>query len=168
MEEIITFIAVLKFYKMVTKEQVINVQTEWGNGVVKIGSLKDDRSKCETFTSEFLDKLYFFETGPVLFKPTKCAVEQFRPSKLEAKSYFIAGHDRACEEDKGFAINPWTKVRFENSNMIFEENRAIAMGNYFFTDLDGNEAKVEYTFGYKLVNGELKIDLHHSSFPYNP
>jgi len=27
---------------------------------------------------------------------------------------------------------------------------------------------VEYTFGYKLINGELKIDLHHSSFPYNP
>ena len=40
------------------------------------------------------------------------------------------------------------------------------MGNYFFTDLDGNEAKVEYTFGYKLINNELKIDLHHSSFPY--
>ena len=37
-----------------------------------------------------------------------------------------------------------------------------------FTDLDGNEAKVEYTFGYKVVNGSLKIDLHHSSFPYNP
>ena len=50
--------------------------------------------------------------------------------------------------------------------MILEENRAISMGNYFFTDLDGNEAKVEYTFGYKLIDGALKIDLHHSSFPY--
>ena len=39
---------------------------------------------------------------------------------------------------------------------------------YIFTDLDGNEAKVEYTFGYKLSQGVLKIDLHHSSFPYNP
>ena len=27
---------------------------------------------------------------------------------------------------------------------------------------------IPYTFGYKLVDGELKIDLHHSSFPYNP
>ena len=79
-----------------------------------------------------------------------------------------AGDDRACQEDKGFAINPWTKVRFENNAIILEENRAIAMGNYFFTDLDGNEAKVEYTFGYKLIEGQLKIDLHHSSFPYNP
>ena len=49
----------------------------------------------------------------------------------------------------------------------FEENRAIAMGNYFFTDLNGDEAKVEYTFGYTLKNGQLKIDLHHSSFPYS-
>ena len=153
---------------MITKEQVIEAQNVWGAGVVKIGSLKDSRSECESFTSEFLDKLYSFENGPVLFKPTKCADEQFRPTKSEAKSYFIAGDDRACNEDKGFAINPWTKVRFENSNLILEENRAIAMGNYFFTDLDGNEAKVEYTFGYKLNNGQLKIDLHHSSFPYNP
>ena len=91
-----------------------------------------------------------------------------RASKAEAKSYFIAGDDRACNEDKGFAIQPWTKVRFENTGMILEDNRAIAMGNYFFTDLDGNEAKVEYTFGYKLSNGALKIDVHHSSFPYNP
>ena len=50
--------------------------------------------------------------------------------------------------------------------MILEEKRAISMGNYFFTDLSGNEAKVEYTFGYKLIEGELKIDLHHSSFSF--
>ena len=152
---------------MVTKEQVINAQNEWGQGVVKIGSLKDDRASCESFTSDFLDKLYAYQVGSVLFKPTKCEIEQFRPSKSEALSYFIAGDDRACNEDKGFAINPWTKVRFENSGFILEENRAIAMGNYFFTDLDGNEAKVEYTFGYKLVDGNLRIDLHHSSFPYS-
>lgn len=153
---------------MITKEQVINAQNEWGQGVVKIGSLKDERANCEQFTSDFLDKLYAFDLGTVLFKPTKCASEQFRGSKAEAQSYFIAGDDRACAEDKGFAIQPWTKVRFENTNIILEENRAIAMGNYFFTDLNGNEAKVEYTFGYKLAEGNLKIDVHHSSFPYNP
>ena len=152
---------------MITKEQVMSAQNEWGQGVVKIGSLKDDRSSCESFTSDFLDKLYAYQNGSVLFKPTKCEIEQFRPSKSEALSYFIAGDNRACQEDKGFAINPWTKVRFENSGFILEENRAIAMGNYFFTDLDGNEAKVEYTFGYKLEDGSLKIDLHHSSFPYS-
>ena len=52
------------------------------------------------------------------------------------------------------------------NNIILEEKRAIAMGNYFFTDTEGNEAKVEYTFGYKLIGDHLKIDVHHSSFPY--
>ena len=151
---------------MITKEQVLEAQEKWGNGVVKIGALKGIRTECETFASAFLDARYAFDAAEVLFKPTKCEVEQFRPSKAEALSYFIAGDDRACGEDKGFAIQPWTKVRFENSGMILEEKRAIAMGNYFFTDLNGDEAKVEYTFGYQLLDGDLKIDLHHSSFPY--
>lgn len=153
---------------MITQEQVLDAQKQWGAGVVNIGSLKKDRSKCETFTNEFLDKLYAFDKGGVLFKPTKCQTEQFRPTKSKAKSYFIAGEDRECQEDQGFAIAPWIKVRFDNSNLILEQNRAIAMGNYFFTDTNGNEVKVEYTFGYILVDEQLKIDLHHSSFPYNP
>tara|TARA_B100000497_G_C7567157_1_gene341902 strand:+ start:337 stop:801 length:465 start_codon:yes stop_codon:yes gene_type:complete len=151
---------------MITKNQVLKAQDKWGNGVVKIGLLKDSKIECETYTSNFLDKRYAFESGTVLFKPTKCELEQFRPKKEQAISYFIAGKERACKEDKGFAIQPWTKVRFENTGIILEEERAIAMGNYFFSDLEGNEAKVEYTFCYKLINGNLKIDVHHSSFPY--
>jgi hypothetical protein len=151
---------------MITKDIVLKAQNTWGSGVVKIGALKDDRVACEKFANEFLNELYAFNNGLVLFKPTKCEIEQFRSSKAEALSYFIAGENRACKEDEGFAIQPWTKVRFENSNIILEENRAIAMGNYFFTDLNGDEAKVEYTFGYKLIDGTLKIDVHHSSFPY--
>lgn len=151
---------------MITQEQIIEKQNDWGAAIVKIGSLKNNKLECELFTSKFLDTLYSFNSGSVLFKPTKCTVKQFRRTKAEAKSYFIAGNDRACEEDRGFAIAPWVKVRFENSDFILEEKRGIAMGNYFFTDLKGNETKVEYTFGYKLISGQLKIDLHHSSFPY--
>ena len=153
---------------MISEKQVLEAQKQWGEGVVKIGSLKDNTSECETFTNEFLEKLYSFNEGPVLFKPTICEIEQFRPEQVHALSYFIAGENRACNEDKGFAIQPWTKVKFENTNLILEENRAIAMGNYFFTDVNGDDAKVEYTFGYKLIDGALKIDVHHSSFPYNP
>lgn len=152
---------------MIRKEQVLEAQSKWGKGVVKIGSLKESRVECEAFTSEFLDERYAFDNGLVLFKPTKCAIEQFRPTKAKAASYFIAGDDRASEEDQGFAIAPWTKVRFENSDIVLEENRAVAMGNYYLTGVDGNEVKVEYTFGYKLINNTLKIDVHHSSFPYN-
>ena len=80
---------------MISEEQVIQAQNKWGSGVVKIGSLKHKRTDCENYTSEFLDELYGFEFGSVLFKPTKCEIEQFRPSKQEALSYFIAGEDRA-------------------------------------------------------------------------
>jgi len=152
---------------MITEKHVIEAQTTWGNGVVKIGSLKDNRLECEQFANEFLDALYAFKTRTVLFKPTKCAVEQFRTTKEKALSYFIAGENRACNEDKGFATQAWIKVRFKNTNIILEESRAIAMGNYFFTNLNGEETKVEYTFAYKLIARVLKIDVHHSSFPYN-
>ena len=130
---------------MITKKEILEIQSKWGEGVVEIGKLKDKRNECEKYANEFLKECYLFDDGPVLFKPTKCELEQFRPTQKEALSYFIAGDNRACNEDRGFAINPWTKVRFENTNLILEENRAIAMGNYFFTDLSGNEAKVEYT-----------------------
>ena len=32
---------------MITKNQVENSQEKWGNGVVKIGSLKQNRAECE-------------------------------------------------------------------------------------------------------------------------
>ena len=153
---------------MITEDQVIEAQNQWGAGVVKIGSFTNSRKKLEIFVATYLVLHYCLKKSTVLFTPTKCAQEQFRPTKAEATSYFIAGEGRSCEEDKGFAINPWTKVRFENTGFILEEKRALAMGNYYFTDLEGNEAKVEYTFGYQLIDGTLKIDLHHSSFPYNP
>ena len=44
------------------------------------------------------------------------------------------------------------------------------MGNYYFTSEQDkkNETKVEYTFGYiKDINGNLRINLHHSSIPHS-
>ena len=109
--------------------------------------------------------MYRYKIGPVLFKPTLASLNQFRPSFDTALSYFVASNN-ACSEDKGFAIKGWTKVRFENSDVIIEGNRALAMGNYFFTGPDGDETKVEYTFGYVLDDaGRLRINLHHSSLP---
>ena len=74
---------------MIQKEQVIAAQNEWGSGVVAIGALRDKRAECEAFASNFLDKMYAFDLGTVLFKPTKCAVEQFRATKGEAQSYLL-------------------------------------------------------------------------------
>jgi len=151
---------------MITKSQIHVTQRKWGDGIVKIGALKDNESECLEFTKSFLNTLYDFENNDILFKPTKAANEQFRPNFQMSLSYFFGGSKSFCSEDEGFAMKPWLDVKFANSGFIIENERAIAMGNYFFTDSSGAVVKVEYTFGYKLRNGNLFIDLHHSSLPF--
>ncbi|MDA9356634.1 hypothetical protein N8383_01640 [Flavobacteriaceae bacterium] len=152
---------------MITLDQIEIVQKNWGDGIVKMGSLKSNFKLCKEFTSIFLLDTYNLKAGKILFKPTKASKEQFRPNFEMVMSYFIGGEDSFCKEDQGFAMKPWAKVSFENSGFIFEESRAIVMGNYFFTDLNGDTTKVEYSFGYKLINSKLYIDLHHSSLPFS-
>jgi len=146
------------------EEDIINIQKEWASGIVKMGKLSNDRDSLESFTSDFLDKIYDFD-NQVLFKPTKAANEQFRNSKGSAYSYFIAGDNRECQEDNGFALSNWTEILFDNSNIIINEDIAIAMGNYTFKNETSN-IKVEYSFVYKNYGDEIKIILHHSSLPY--
>ena len=146
------------------EEDIINIQKEWASGIVKMGELSNDRDSLESFTSDFLDKIYDFD-NQVLFKPTKAANEQFRNTKGSAYSYFIAGDDRECQEDNGFALSNWTEILFDNSNIIINEDIAIAMGNYTFKN-EASKIKVEYSFVYKNYGNEIKIILHHSSLPY--
>jgi len=146
------------------EEDIINIQKEWASGIVKMGKLSNDRDSLESFTSDFLDKIYDFD-NQVLFKPTKAANEQFRNTKGSAYSYFIAGDDRECQEDNGFALSNWTEILFDNSNIIINEDIAIAMGNYTFKN-EASKIKVEYSFVYKNYGNEIKIILHHSSLPY--
>ena len=146
----------------ISTAEVEAAQKGWGEGIVKIGKAKDARKAA----IEHLNKFYAFDHGQVLFKPTLASADQFRGTKKEALSYFI-GQDLA--EDKGFALAPYTKVRWENEGIITDDDSAMAMGNYFFTKKNGEEVKVEYSFGYiKDENGNLKINLHHSSLPFSP
>lgn len=109
--------------------------------------------------------LYAYGLTDVMFKPTLDADDPFRESFSEALSYFIGTPDT---EDGGFAIKGWTNVRWESNGIYTNDNSATAMGSYYFTGLDGTETKVEYTFGYVLDdNGDLKINLHHSSLPFS-
>ena len=152
---------------MISLKDVQIIQKQWGDNLVELGKLKGDFDACKKESKLMIDSLYGFDNGEVLFKPTKAKDQQFRLTFEGAQSYFIGG-DQNFSEDKGFALQPWTNVRFENASVILNKKSAIAMGNYFFTEANGNEVKVEYTFGYFLNNeGELKINLHHSSLPYS-
>ena len=152
---------------MILLKDVESIQKKWGDNLVKLGKLKGDIDACKKESKLMIDSLYGFDNGEVLFKPTKAKDQQFRLTFEGAQSYFI-GENQNFSEDKGFALQPWTNVRFENASVILNEKSAIAMGNYFFTQVDGSEVKVEYTFGYFLdKQGQLKINLHHSSLPFN-
>ena len=151
----------------VTKDMVLEAQKKWGEGIVRIGVEFVEKRDYTQAAKEHIDNLYAYDMSPVLFKPTKAAEEQFRGNKENALSYFVATNG-VCKEDKGFAIQPWTDVRFENSEIIVQGNTALAMGNYYFTDKEKQVTKVEYTFGYVLdKNGQLRINLHHSSVPFS-
>ena len=153
---------------MITLDNIENIQKEWGDSLVKLGSLKSNREACDKEAESLINRLYGYNNGTVLFKPTKAKDNQFRLTFEGAKSYFI-GENSDFSEDKGFALQPWTNVRFENASVVLKENSAIVMGNYFFTETSRNVVKVEFTFGYFLdENNHLKINLHHSSLPYNP
>ena len=138
-------------------QEIEKAQEKWGKGIVKIGELKDSLKECRMFTIDFINKMYDYENGIVQFKPTKASDFQFRGDVKAALSYFI-GSDSDFNEDKGFALNPWVKVDFENNSINIINDIAIAMGNYFFTDNDGGKTKVEYSFVYKKNDiGDLKI-----------
>ena len=144
-------------------DKVKAAQAAWAAGIVEIGKAKTAGDDVEAVAKQLLNELYAFDEK-VLFKPTKAAEDPFRNSYDEALSYFVGG---LLEEDSGFALQPWTAVRFENEDVLIRDDYAVAMGHYFFTDTSGKETKVEYTFGYQLEDdGSLKIDLHHSSLPY--
>ena len=150
---------------MVTLGDVEDAQQAWGEGIVAIATAHCTGGDYVEVARNHVETLYAYGLTAVLFKPTLAAIEQFRPTFDQALSYFVASNNE-CSEDKGFAIKGWTHVRFENSDVILEESTALAMGNYFFTAPDGDEVKVEYTFGYMVDSvGNLRIQLHHSSMP---
>ncbi|WP_298303114.1 phosphoribosyl-AMP cyclohydrolase [uncultured Erythrobacter sp.] len=151
----------------ISAEEVAAAQQAWGEGIVAIGSTFTEGGDFSARASEHIATHYAYGAETILFKPTLAAEDQFRETTEEALSYFVGTEGT---EDGGFAIAPYTNVRWENNGTVISDSgdMAVAMGNYFFTGTDGNETKVEYSFAYeKDESGDLKIVLHHSSMPYS-
>ena len=149
----------------ITQADVMAAQEGWGNAVVAIGAAGDDAPKV---AEEAARSAYAFELGPIQFKPTLASVDPFRPDVEGTLSYFVGGNKK-YKEDSGFALTPWTKVRFDNHTVKMHGNIAIAMGHYYFTNTAGEETKVEYTKGYvKTADNRVLIFLQDSSLPYAP
>jgi len=150
----------------ITAEEVAAAQQGWGEGIVNIGKVHTDGGDVAAAATDHINTFYAYEDGAeILFKPTLAAEDQFRGDFDGALSYFIGTEGT---EDGGFAIAPYTAVRWENEGTITDGDSALAMGNYYFTNTEGSETKVEYTFGYmRNADGEVVINLHHSSLPFS-
>jgi len=150
----------------ITEVEVIAAQKTWGDGIVAIGNVYQEKGDYTKKAADHIKGLYAYQLGEVLFKPTLASDDQFRETHDQALSYFVGG---SIEEDKGFAIKPWSKVRFGEQEIITDSDSAVAMGNYYFTPVgETDETKVEYTFGYvKDTEGKLRINVHHSSLPFS-
>jgi len=150
----------------ISKKEILSFQKEWGDALVKVGKLFVEKKGYKQAAIELVNQFYGYEESTVLFKPTRAQHVQFRENAKSALSYFIGG-DPEFDEDTGFALQPWTRVRFENSGFILDGNCAVSMGNYFFTDVEDEQKQVEYTMGiFRTKDGSLKMNLHHSSLPY--
>lgn len=149
----------------ITSEDVKKAQKAWGNAVVTIGK---SGNRAPAVAEEIARSAYAFDLGPIQFKPTLAAEQPFRPDLEGTLSYFVSGNSK-YKEDSGFALRPWSNVRFDNHTVKIQGNIAIAMGHYYFTGPDGSETKVEYTKGYvKTPDNRVLIFLQDSSLPYSP
>lgn len=159
---------------IITYEEVNAAQQAWCDALVKIGTLKEEGGDYKAFAEQVLSDAYNYDNGKVFFKPTLAYGDQtFRNTKKGALAYFIGG-DPEYPNDKGFALTPWVKARYDNAG---EKNEgiqiygsvAITMGNVWVTDKTGKEVMVDKTWGFKKgKDGKLKIIVHKSSLPFAP
>ena len=153
----------------IDENELALARAAWGDGLVAISTAFDDRGIEGTrdLAGTVLDRLYGFEFGPILFKPTLSGGAQtFRTDRDGTLSYFI-GHNPSFPQDSGFGLKSWRDVRSETSATIIDGDTAMWMGWVTFTDRNHGVVKVDKSFGYRrAADGSLKLVLHHSSLPY--
>lgn len=158
---------------IITYDEVNAAQQAWCDALVKIGQLKEEGGDYKTFADQVLSSAYNYDNGKVFFKPTLAFGDQtFRNDKKGALAYFVGG-DADYPNDKGFALTPWVKARYDNAGPNNEGIQiygsvAITMGNVWVTGKDGKEVMVDKTWVFKKgKDGKLRIIVHKSSLPFN-
>ena len=159
---------------IVTYDEVNAAQQAWCDGLIKIGTLYESGGDYKSYASQMLDDAYNYNFGKVFFKPTLAFGDQtFRNDKKGALAYFVGG-DADYPNDKGFALTPWIKARYDNVGKQNEGIQiygsiAITMGNIWVTGKDGKEVMVDKTWVFKKgKDGKLRIIVHKSSLPFSP
>lgn len=155
----------------ISEAEVIAATEAWGKGLVSISIAYDGNEnnfeKAKALASEFIDKAYGYQLGPVLFKPTMTRQPQtFRTTKAGALAYFV-GDDKAYPYDDGFALLPWRSASYKPVGIQINGAVASTMGRLDLRDAEGNATVVDKTWVFKKDDrGQLRIIVHHSSMPF--
>lgn len=149
----------------ITSEELNAAQKSFGDTIVDIGKYYKKGWSYKEHALMFVDRMFAYDLGPVLFKPAEAKKHPFRLDREGALAYY-RGMDENYPEDTGFALRPWVRYDLENSAVILQEKTAFAMGNYLFEDADGGTTEAQYTFGYvKDEEGALRIHVFMASIP---
>ena len=62
---------------MVSIEDIGRAQKEWGDGIVAISKAHADGEDYVGVAANHIDTMYGYQIGPVMFKPTLAAIDQF-------------------------------------------------------------------------------------------
>jgi hypothetical protein len=159
---------------VLTYDEVNAAQQAWCDALVQIGKIKQEGGDYRAYADQVLSEAYNYDHGKVFFKPTLAFGDQtFRNDKKGALAYFVGG-DPDYPNDKGFALAPWVKARFDNAGENNEGIQiygsvAITMGNVWLTDAAGQEVMVDKTWVFrKDKDGHLRIIVHKSALPFAP
>lgn len=158
---------------IITYDEVNAAQQAWCDALVKIGKLKEEGGDYRAFAEKVISEAYNYDEGKVFFKPTLAfGAQTFRNDKKGALAYFVGG-DPDYPNDKGFALTPWVKAKFDNAGENNEGIQiygsvAITMGNVWVTGKDGKTIMVDKTWVFKKgKDGKLRIIVHKSSLPFS-
>lgn len=146
----------------ITEAEVNAAQQAWCAALVKIGTIHTEKGDAKAFAEQVLSTAYDYDNGKVFFKPTLAfGPNTFRNTKEGALAYFVGGNPK-FPEDKGFALTPWVKARYDNAGegnngIQIYGDIAITMGNVWVTGKDGKEVMVDKTWVFKKgTDGKLR------------
>lgn len=136
----------------IPRQDVLDIQAAWADSIVRVSNIHPESGEYHNASRELIERFYADGFTDIIFKPL---------SDIERPDTFD-------HEDAESMLRPWQSVRFGEQQIITSSETAIAMGNYYFTAIGSDEElKFEYTFAYVRDDfGDLRIKLHHASFPY--
>lgn len=152
--------------KEIAEPEVLGAQQDWCKSLLAISKMYDKQGQAAAINlaDQLIDRAYFYQEGPVLFKPTLTTNPQtFRTTKEGALSYFVGG-DPDYPNDKGFALGGWEKCEIDNAGISISGNTATTLGKVHFTNKKGEVTTVDKTWKFiKDDANNLRIVVHHSS-----